>query len=124
VAFDKIRQVIKIDITSGDVITPKELEFEYKLMFEDRRIKIKAYNLETIIVEKFETVISRGTTNSRMRDYYDLYMLVKLFWLDIDRIQLMCVISNTSKMRGTLNSILECIRILAWIEDSEYILDL
>ena len=70
--FDKTRQKLKIDITTGDYVTPKEIEYAYKLMFEDRTISIMAYNLETVLAEKFETIITRGVSNTRMRDFYDI----------------------------------------------------
>jgi len=73
--FDKTRQILKIDITTGDLITPREIEYNFKLMFEDRTISIMAYNLETVLAEKFETCITRGVTNTRMRDFYDIYIL-------------------------------------------------
>lgn len=73
--LDKTRQIIKVDITTGDFVTPKEIEYNFKLMFEDRVIGIMAYNLETVLAEKFETIITRGLTNTRMRDFYDIYIL-------------------------------------------------
>lgn len=73
--FDKTRQTLKIDITTGDLITPREIKYDFKLMFEDRSIGIMAYNLETVLAEKLETIITRGVTNTRMRDYYDVYIL-------------------------------------------------
>lgn len=74
-SFDKTRQTLKIDIITGDSITPREIEYAFKLMFEDRTISIMAYNLETVLAEKFETIITRGVTNTRMRDFYDVYIL-------------------------------------------------
>ena len=73
--FDKTRQILKVDITTGDYVTPAEVEYSFKLMFEDRTISILAYNLETILAEKFETIITRGVANTRMRDFYDIYIL-------------------------------------------------
>jgi predicted nucleotidyltransferase component of viral defense system len=73
--LDKTKQTLKIDITTGDFVTPKEIEYNFKLMFEDRTISIMAYNLETVLAEKFETVINRSVTNTRMRDFYDIYIL-------------------------------------------------
>ena len=63
------------NLSADDVITPKEVNYEYKLMFEERSIPLLAYNLETVLAEKMETIISRGTLNTRMRDYYDLMIL-------------------------------------------------
>lgn len=73
VSLDGIRTPLKIDITAGDKITPREILYRFNLMFEDRQIDIFAYNLETVLAEKLETVISRGITNTRMRDFYYLY---------------------------------------------------
>ena len=73
--LDTMKTPLKIDISTDDVITPKEVNYEYKLMFEERSIPLLAYNLETVLAEKMETIISRGTLNTRMRDYYDLMIL-------------------------------------------------
>jgi predicted nucleotidyltransferase component of viral defense system len=73
--IDTMRTPLKVDISTGDVITPQEVAYQFKLMFEERTISIWAYNLETVLAEKLETVISRGTANTRLRDFYDLYVL-------------------------------------------------
>ena len=73
--FDNLMVNLSMDIATGDLITPREIEYDYKMMFEDRNLKIMTYNIESIIAEKFQTVISRGILNSRMKDYYDLYYL-------------------------------------------------
>ena len=75
--FDNIRVNLSIDIATGDLITPKEIEYTYKMMFEERNLKLMTYNIETIIAEKFQTIISRSILNSRMKHYYDLYYLLK-----------------------------------------------
>lgn len=77
--FDGVITPLKIDISTGDVITPKEIQYSFKLMLEERSIYVLAYNLETVLVEKLETVISRGITNTRMRDFYDIHILLKLY---------------------------------------------
>lgn len=74
--FEKLRQAIKIDVSTDDVITPGAIEYEYKLLFDDRTIYIFSYNTETLLAEKIQTILSRGTANTRMRDFYDVYMLV------------------------------------------------
>ncbi|MBR2694214.1 MAG: nucleotidyl transferase AbiEii/AbiGii toxin family protein [Thermoguttaceae bacterium] len=74
-ALDKMRQTIKIDISTGDTITPGAVEYSYKLMFEDRAISLWTYNLETLLAEKLETIMARGTANSRMRDFYDIHVI-------------------------------------------------
>jgi predicted nucleotidyltransferase component of viral defense system len=73
--LERMRIPLKIDFSAGDIITPKEVEYSYKLLFEERTISIMAYNLETILAEKLETLFTRGTANSRMRDFYDLFVL-------------------------------------------------
>ena len=101
--FDGLRTNLMIDITTGDVITYKEVEFKYNTLFDDETINIITYNYETIIAEKFESLISRNIDNTRMKDYYDLYMFVSLKWNIIDKITLKEAIYNTSKNRGTLD---------------------
>ena len=103
--FDGLRTNLMIDITTGDVITYKEVQFEYKTLFDNETINIMTYNYETIIAEKFEAIISRNVDNTRMKDYYDLYMFVNLKWNDIDKTILRKAIFNTSEKRETLNYI-------------------
>lgn len=67
---------LSIDIATGDVITPQEIEYDYKMLFEDRTLTLMTYTIETIIAEKYQTVLDRGILNSRMKDYYDLYYLL------------------------------------------------
>ncbi len=81
--FDGLKTNLMIDITTGDVITYKEVEFKYNTLFDNEVINIMTYNYETIIAEKFDSVISRNVDNTRMKDYYDLYMFVNLKWNDI-----------------------------------------
>jgi len=99
--FDEVKQNLKIDITTGDAITPCEVEYKFNLMFEDRIIEILAYNLETVIAEKLETIISRGTTNTRMRDFYDIYILTKLQSNNINNKLLAEALNGTASKRGT-----------------------
>ena len=76
--YEKMAVPLKLDITTGDKITPGEIEYSYKLMMEERSISILSYNLSTILAEKLETVVSRGDQNTRPRDYYDIFILSKL----------------------------------------------
>jgi len=97
--LDKTRQTLKVDITTGDFVTPREVQYNFKLMFEDRTISIMAYNLETVLAEKFETVITRGITNTRMRDFYDIYILTATQPLDTNTF---CVaLKKTTEKRHT-----------------------
>ena len=103
--FDGLKTNLMIDITTGDVITYKEVEFKYTTLFDNDTINIMTYNYETIIAEKFETIISRNIDNTRMKDYYDLYMFVNLKWNDINKETLRKAIINTSKARETIDYI-------------------
>ena len=103
--FDGLKTNLMIDITTGDVITYKEVEFKYNTLFDNKTINIMTYNYETIIAEKFESIISRNIDNTRMKDYYDLYMFVNLKWNDINKDTLRKAIINTSKARETLDYI-------------------
>ena len=113
---------LKIDITTGDKIIPSEISYEYPLMFENRSIKIKAYNLETILSEKIETIISRGNQNTRMRDFYDVYILLKLKSKNIDYNILRLAIEETSKKRDSLNLLLKYKEIISNIENNNEML--
>ena len=92
---------LKLDITTGDKITPKEIVYYFKLILEDRSISVFAYNLETIMAEKLETVISRGNQNTRPRDYYDIYILTKLQYSNINPNELQAALNATTKKRGS-----------------------
>lgn len=92
---------LKLDITTGDKITPREIEYRFKLLLENREISVLAYNLETIMAEKLETVVSRGDQNTRPRDYYDVYILAKLQYKNIEIESLKAAIEATSKKRGS-----------------------
>lgn len=91
-----------IDITTKDPITPREIEFKYKSIFDDEYIKIMAFNKETIIAEKFETLIKDTETNTRAKDFYDLYVLIKEYWNELDKTNLIKAIRNTWKRRESL----------------------
>lgn len=92
---------LKLDITTGDKITPREVKYSFKLLLEDRSISVLAYNLETVLAEKLETVISRGDQNTRPRDYYDVYILKKLQYENFDIEALRQAIAATSQKRGS-----------------------
>ena len=99
--YEKMAVPLKLDITTGDKITPREIEYEYKLMLEDRSICVLAYNLPTILAEKLETVISRGDQNTRPRDYYDIFILTKLQSENIDLNTLRDAFRATTEKRGS-----------------------
>lgn len=112
-ALDTMKTPLKIDISTDDVITPKEISYEYKLMFEERSIPVLAYNLETVLAEKMETIISRGTLNTRMRDYYDLMILNIVKSGAINYKDLAKALEATSRKRQSYELLL----------DSKYILE-
>ena len=99
--FDGVRTPLKIDISTGDVITPKEIQYRFKLMLEDRSIEVWAYNLETVMAEKLETVISRNITNTRMRDFYDIHILLSLYGSTLDTKVLGEALQATARKRET-----------------------
>lgn len=88
-----------IDISTGDLITPRAVEYKYKTILENNQISLYTYNYETIIAEKFETVLKRNISNSRMKDYYDLYYFVTYKWNDIDKATLEVAVDTTFKHR-------------------------
>lgn len=75
--LDNLKQPIKIDISTDDVITPSAIEYDYSLMFDNREIRLNTYNIETLLAEKSQTIINRGLANTRMRDFYDMYEIVE-----------------------------------------------
>lgn len=110
---------LKLDITTGDVITPKEIEINYKLMMENRTIPVLAYNLETIIAEKLEAIITRSDQSTRPRDYYDVYILTKLKKNEMDLEKLRAALAATSKKRGTTEIVMGYRSIMTIVQESE-----
>jgi len=98
---EHLRVPLSIDVTVGDPITPKELKFKYKCMFDDSYINIMAFNKETIIAEKFETFITDNIMNTRAKDFYDLYILLTRFYNDINKDDLVQAIKNTFERRAS-----------------------
>lgn len=92
---------LKIDISTGDVITPRAIEFNYDLLLEDRSISLWSYNLETILAEKLQTVLARGILNIRMRDFYDIRMLLDTYEDKVNKAVLKDAFAATCKKRGT-----------------------
>jgi hypothetical protein len=118
--FDNIKVDLSIDIATGDLITPREIEYDYKMMFEDRNLKIMTYNIESIIAEKFQTVVSRGILNSRMKDYYDLYYLIT--YKEFSKENLKNAIVKTFNKRDT--DIEKIDEVILEIKDSEFVRDM
>ena len=116
--FDGVVTPLKIDISTGDAITPREVRYSFKLMLEDRSIDIWAYNLETVLAEKLETIITRTTTNTRMRDFYDIYILDQLHGNTLNRQTLHDALLATAKKRGTERHLAEAVDVLNEVESS------
>lgn len=113
--FDKIRTNFFIEITSGDIITPREIKYEYNSIFEDKKINIMAYTIETIIAEKLESIMSKNITTTRAKDFYDIFMLVNKNRENINNKNLVKAIENTFNKRNTkfdLNYFKEIIELL------------
>ena len=117
--FDKIRTNFFIEITTGDIITPKEIKYKYNSIFEDKKINILAYNLETILAEKFNTIISRNIVNTRAKDFYDIYMITYNFRDNINETNLYNAIKNTFLKRNTVFDIPEFKEIIEIIDSSD-----
>lgn len=105
--YGKINANLNIDITTGDIITPKEIQYSYEKILEEGSISILTYTIETIIAEKFETISSRNITTTRARDFYDLYMLYKIYKSKIDRNVLKEAITLTSQHRNSFSLVLQ-----------------
>ena len=100
--LDNNKTYITVELTTGDVITPREIKYNYNSIFEDKKIPIMSYTLETILAEKFQTVVNRGLLNTRLKDFYDIYILVNTKMSELSKENLINAIKNTFKRRKTL----------------------
>ena len=117
--FGKINASLNIDITTGDVITPREMNYSYSKILEEGTISIMTYTIETILAEKFETISSRNITTTRARDLYDLYMVYSIYKDKIDKDLLRKAIERTSKYRGSFETALQYKEIVELFRESE-----
>ena len=122
--FGKINCPMKIDITTGDIITPSAVEYSYKSLFDDKTIPVMAYNKETVIAEKYETIIRRNIANTRARDFYDLYKFFKLYRNSIDPKVLKSAVKNTAQKRNSTSDIEDAIEIINEMRDEKYLQNL
>ena len=99
--LEKLRQTIKIDISTGDAITPAAMEYELPLILENRKIGLWAYNMETLLAEKLETVMTRAEANTRMRDFYDIYILTRQKAFEFNPTHLKEAFAATCRKRGS-----------------------
>ena len=117
--YTPISVPLTVDITTGDVITPTEIKYSFSLLFDERRISIWAYNLETVLAEKIETVLSRGVANTRPRDYYDIYILWMLRREECNLSILSSALKRTAQKRGSIGVIEKYKDVIKQIEESE-----
>lgn len=110
---------LSVDVTTGDKITPREIEYSFKLLFDNRTIKIMAYNLETVLAEKLETVITRGIANTRPRDFYDIYLLYEFRGHECDTLMLKKALMETALKRKSISVMSDYKAVLNDITESE-----
>lgn len=122
--FDGAVTPLKIDISTGDIITPREVRYNFKLMLEERTIAVWAYNLETVLAEKIETIIRRDILNTRMRDFYDIYILNQIYGKELNHQILHDAIIATARKRGTEKKIADMIGILDEVENDGTMINL
>jgi len=103
--YPPLAVALKVDVTTGDIITPGEIEYSFKLLFDDRSISVMAYNLESILAEKLETVLSRNLANTRPRDFYDIHILNIMRGAECDIALLRRALGETALKRGSLSII-------------------
>ncbi|MGN8833736.1 nucleotidyl transferase AbiEii/AbiGii toxin family protein [Selenomonas montiformis] len=113
---------MKIDISTDDVITPCEIHHQYKLLLEDRSILLWSYNLETLLSEKLQTVLARGQLNTRMRDFYDLYELSRIYRDKIDTVTLKSAFTATCVKRDIPNLLQDAPQVITKIQQDNNLL--
>lgn len=116
--FDGITNMLKLDMTTGYMIVPKEITYGFKLMFEDRIIEVKAYNIETVLAEKIEIIIKRSIANTRMRDFYDVYIIMTIYKDLVNKDLLDDAINKVCIHRGTSHILADKAAILQEIENN------
>ena len=99
--LDNNKTYITVELTTGDVITPREMKYNYNSIFENKKIAIMSYTLETVLAEKFQTIVTRGLLNTRLKDFYDVYILINTKMNELNKNNLIKAIKNTFKRRET-----------------------
>ena len=117
--MDKLKQTIKVDISTGDEITPRAVAYKLPLIIEDRSINLWAYNLETLLAEKLETIMVRAEANTRMRDFYDIHVLIEQDVVTIDRDTMKSAFYATCKRRKSTERIVTIDDVINKIADDE-----
>lgn len=117
--LDRMRQAIKLDISTDDVITPAAVDYEYKLLFEERTISLLTYNKETLLAEKIQTIFARGIANTRLRDFYDIHSIMGTYENEVDKELLLEAFHATCKKRETVFTKAEMFDTLALLKKDE-----
>lgn len=117
--LENIRETINIDVATGDPLTTSAVDYKYKCLFDDKVLTFKAYNFETILAEKLQTILVRGLANSRSKDFYDVYIIQKLRWNEINSETIKEAFANTCKYRETLFTEDEALRIFNYIKNDK-----
>lgn len=99
--LDNNKTYITVELTTGDVITPREMKYNYNSIFENKKIPIMSYTLETVLAEKFQTIVTRGLLNTRLKDFYDVYILINTKMNELSKDNLIKAVKNTFKRRET-----------------------
>ena len=118
--YETLNEVVYIDITTGDSLTPRENSYRFLSLFNDEELSIQAYNIETVLAEKIETVISRAEASTRPRDRYDIYNLYRLRQNEIDMVILKKAIQNTFKARQSTEFLMRWRTSIKKLKESEY----
>lgn len=115
--YGKIDSPMKIDITTGDIITPAAIQYDYPFVFEEKSVSIMAYTLETVLAEKYETIIRRNIGTTRARDFYDLHTLYRSRKEEIRWEILKSAVMHTAKKRGSVEELMDWRDILKEIRE-------
>lgn len=119
--YENIKVQFHMDVSTGDVITPRAIEYQYKKLFDDSYIDILSYNQETIIAEKLQSILERKITNSRMKDYYDLYFFVNYKWDSIDKEILSEAIIRTFSARNSITELRNIKETIKTLENNPFL---
>lgn len=117
--YASIATPLKIDITTGDVITPDAIRYSFQSNFEDKAIEVWAYNLETILAEKVETILRRGALNTRLRDFYDVYIIMKTQRQAFNKEVFTAALTATSQNRMSLAALQDTEKIISTLRTNE-----
>lgn len=112
VRVENIKEKFHIDIATGDPITPKEILYKYKTILEDKVVNVWAYNIETVLAEKLETILNRAESNGRMRDFYDIYLIYSREWENVNQDDFRNAVKETFRKRVFNKDIIETFEVI------------